>query len=122
MRAIRLDPASATAALQGMAADGVLVFCRETEDAANGIHARVFVPDMGIEEDPATGSANGCLLAYLLQHQALGAGPVDVRVEQGLEMGRPSVLYLTGRREAGGYTIEVGGKAQHIAEGRLRTG
>jgi predicted PhzF superfamily epimerase YddE/YHI9 len=37
-------------------------------------------------------------------------------------MGRPSVLYLSGRRAAGGFTIEVGGKAQHIAEGRLRTG
>jgi hypothetical protein len=110
MRAIRLDPAHVAAGLEGLAADAVLVFCRETEDAANGIHARVFVPAMGIPEDPATGSANGCLLAYLLQHEVLGAGPVDVRVEQGVEMGRPSVLYLSGRREAGGFTIAGGAR------------
>jgi trans-2,3-dihydro-3-hydroxyanthranilate isomerase len=115
----------------------ILVFCPETEDPANGLHARVFVWDQGIPEDPATGSANGNLAGYLAAHQYFGSGTVQVRVEQGLEMGRPSVLYLAAAQPAAqlpimgrpaerwlvpeqvaaAIRIQVGGRVQPVAEG-----
>ena len=75
-------------------AKAVLLFAAETYDAENQINARMFGPYYGVAEDPATGSANGCLAGYLLRHEVLGAGPVEVRVEQGREIRRPSLLRL----------------------------
>ena len=54
---------------------------------ANDLAARMFTDDIGKSEDPATGSAAGCLAGYLVEHGYLGAKPVDVRVEQGYEIG-----------------------------------
>jgi trans-2,3-dihydro-3-hydroxyanthranilate isomerase len=95
------------------------VFCIEAEDSRNQIHARMFAPSAGVPEDPATGSANACLAAYLLEHQVLGEGPVRVRVEQGVEMGRPSLLRLRASREGGAVRVEVGGRVFLSARGEL---
>ncbi len=51
---------------------GILIFSPETYDADNQLNVRVFVDAFGIPEDPATGSGNGCLAAYLSQHQYFG--------------------------------------------------
>ncbi len=78
-------------------------------------HARMFAIENGkLWEDAATGSANGCLLAYLLKH---GSGVVSAVVEQGFEMGRKSILYLNGKRSVDSYILEVGGQIVPIAEG-----
>ncbi|HMA37131.1 MAG TPA: PhzF family phenazine biosynthesis protein [Chloroflexia bacterium] len=119
MRALRLDARQLGGVLQPLAAKAVLVYCPETYHPANQLNVRVFVPFSGIPEDPATGSANGCLTAYLLHHNYLGRPTVDIRVEQGIEIGRPSILYLRGQLAAGHFQIEVGGNVQHIAVGRL---
>jgi trans-2,3-dihydro-3-hydroxyanthranilate isomerase len=97
----------------------ILVFCSETEQAGYDLHARVFVHDLGIPEDPATGSANGCLAAWLSHHRYFGSDEVDCKVEQGLEIGRPSTLLLRSGPEGDGLWVEVGGRAVLAAEGKL---
>jgi trans-2,3-dihydro-3-hydroxyanthranilate isomerase len=76
-----------------------------------GFVARVFPIYYGIAEDPATGSANGCLAGYLAKH----VGPVDARVEQGAQVGRPSLIHL----RAKGGEVDVGGRVVRVVEGRL---
>jgi trans-2,3-dihydro-3-hydroxyanthranilate isomerase len=97
----------------------VFVFCRETLDPATHVHARAFADYYGVPEDPATGSANSCLAAYLVKYRYFGADRIDVRVEQGYEMGRPSRIYLRGENRRGRIRVEVGGKVITIAQGRL---
>jgi trans-2,3-dihydro-3-hydroxyanthranilate isomerase len=96
------------------------VFCPEPhEDGPGDLSARMFANDLGVPEDPATGSAAGCLAAYLLEHSYLGTDSVDVRVEQGYEIGRPSLLYLRAASEADEMRVDVGGKVQMVARGEL---
>ena len=82
-----------------------------------GVHVRVFVDDEGFFEDPATGSANGNLAAWFLKHRYFGKSAIAYRVQQGVEMGRPSLLDVEAREEDGRYTIRVGGRVVPIAEG-----
>jgi trans-2,3-dihydro-3-hydroxyanthranilate isomerase len=79
----------------------------------------MFANDLGVPEDPATGSAAGCLAAYLLEHSYLGTDTVDVRVEQGYEIDRPSLLYLQAARDKDEMRVDVGGKVQMVARGVL---
>jgi trans-2,3-dihydro-3-hydroxyanthranilate isomerase len=96
------------------------VFCPESHDDGPGdLSARMFANDLGVPEDPATGSAAGCLAAYLLEHSYLGTDAVDVRVEQGYEIGRPSLLYLQAERDGEKIMVNVGGKVQMVARGEL---
>jgi trans-2,3-dihydro-3-hydroxyanthranilate isomerase len=96
------------------------VFCPEPHDGGPGdLSARMFANDLGAPEDPATGSAAGCLAAYLLEHGYLGTDSVDVRVEQGYEIGRPSLLYLQATRDGDEIRADVGGKVQMVARGEL---
>jgi len=100
-------------------AKAVLVFCPEPYGRESNLSARVFVPCYGIEEDPATGSGNGCLAAYLVKHRCLGGSDVDVRVDQGYEIGRPSRLYLRAKQENGRIEVNVGGKVVLVANAEL---
>ena len=102
------------------AGKNLYAFCPEPhEDGPGDISARMFTDDLGIPEDPATGSAAGCLAGYLVEHRLFGADAVDVRVEQGYEMGRPSLLYLRADREGDTINVSVGGKVQMVARGEL---
>lgn len=98
---------------------GILVFAPHTYSRENDLNVRVFVELYGVAEDPATGSANGCLAGYLSRYRYFGGEKVDIRVEQGYEVGRPSILLL--KAEGGGDAIKVrvGGKVIPIATGRL---
>jgi trans-2,3-dihydro-3-hydroxyanthranilate isomerase len=97
----------------------ILVFCPETYRKENNLNVRVFVDLYGIPEDPATGSANGCLAGYLSKYRYFGSDVVDVRVEQGCEMGRPSLLHLKAEKGENGIQVHVGGKVVMVAEGEL---
>ena len=97
----------------------ILVFAPETYHPDCQLNVRVYVPLFGIQEDPATGSGNSCLAGYLSKHQYLGNRTVDIQVEQGMEIERPSRLYLKANKTQAGYTIQVGGKVQLIAKGTL---
>jgi trans-2,3-dihydro-3-hydroxyanthranilate isomerase len=96
-----------------------LLFCPETYRDENDLNVRVFVDYYDIPEDPATGSANGCLAGYLVQHRFFGSDHIDVRVEQGYEIGRPSLLLLQSEEQDGEISVRVGGKVIMVAEGRL---
>lgn len=97
----------------------ILVFALETYSPENQINARMFADAYGVPEDPATGSANGCLAAWLVEHRYFGGEAIDVCVEQGYEIGRPSRLYLNGHRTETGMEIHVGGKVIPVAQGTL---
>ena len=75
-------------------AKSVLVFSGEPYSKQPGVSVRVFADYYGVPEDPATGSGNGCLAAYLVRHRYFGASKIDTRSEQGYEIGRPSLLFL----------------------------
>lgn len=105
--------------LRSVGAVCALVFTRETLAPANDLHVRVFAPPLGVDEDPATGSANGALAAYLLRHGLYQArAGLALRSEQGSEMGRPSVVELA--FAAGSpLTILVGGHVARSIEGSV---
>ena len=98
-------------------AKAVLMFCPETYSKENQLNVRVFADLYGVPEDPATGSANGCLAGYLLKYNYFKSDKIDIRVEQGHEIGRPSLLYLHAEEKAAGIDIFVGGKAVLTATG-----
>jgi len=100
-------------------AQSILVWTDETSDPTVRVHARMFAPGHGVLEDPATGSANGCLAAYLVEHEVFGSPEIDLRVEQGIEMGRPSLLRLRAWKRDGRTDVFVGGRVIPVAEGRL---
>jgi len=99
----------------------IYLFCPETYRAENRINARMFGHVLGIPEDPATGSACGCLGGYLVRHDYFGgAAAVDARVEQGYEIGRESLLRLKARQANAEIAVHVGGRVIKTAEGALR--
>lgn len=100
-------------------AKDVLVFCSEPLDPSRHLHVRVFAPYHGVMEDPATGSANGCLAGYLVANRYWGEPQIDVQVEQGYMIGRPSLLYLRASESADNITVSVGGKVEMVARGEL---
>jgi trans-2,3-dihydro-3-hydroxyanthranilate isomerase len=83
--------------------------------AQGPLRARMFAPLSGTWEDPATGSANATLAAFLL---SLG-GEREIAYEaiQGVEMGRPSRLNVRAWREAGGVRASVGGRCVPVLAG-----
>ena len=81
---------------------------------------RMFAPSSGVAEDPATGSACGPLGIHLVRHGRIGFGE-EVEVSQGVEIGRPSRLFVRvdGSRETI-ERVEVGGSAVTVARGEFR--
>ncbi len=100
-------------------AKATLIFCPESEQKEHDLHARVFADFYGVPEDPATGSANGCLASYLTKTQYFDTDHIDIKVEQGYEIGRPSLLYLKTSTTDNEINVFVGGKVQPVAEGRF---
>jgi len=106
--------------VRDLEAKQVLVFSRETEEEGARLKVRVFADYLGVKEDPATGSANGCLAGYLVRHRYLGTREIDIAVEQGREVGRPSMLHLRAREAEGGrIQVDVGGNVILVARGEL---
>jgi trans-2,3-dihydro-3-hydroxyanthranilate isomerase len=96
------------------------VVCRDTAEKGHDFHARMFSPGAGIPEDPATGSAAAAFAGYLAAHGGYRDGTHLVRIEQGYEMGRPSLMELT-LRIAGGKLAgaSIGGGAVVVSEGTI---
>ncbi|MEG3925927.1 PhzF family phenazine biosynthesis protein [Microcoleus sp. D3_18a_C4] len=102
-----------------MEAKEILIFCPETYSDLNDLSVRVFAHSLGIPEDPATGSANGCLAGYLVEYAYYGETKIDVRVEQGYEIDRPSLLLLQAAQNEGEIAVLVGGKVVMVAKGEF---
>lgn len=99
-------------------ASGLYVFTPETADPSANVHSRMFAPEFGIAEDPATGSAAGPLGAYLVRYGL--AQPGFILNEQGVEMGRPSYITIGVERDGEEFTkITVGGYSQAVGTGTL---
>lgn len=95
----------------------LLVFAPETVHADNDLHVRVFVNDTGFKEDAATGSANGNLAGYLLEHGYFRKPFLRLRVEQGYGIYRPSLITVEAEKREGITHIHVGGTVFLVAEG-----
>lgn len=104
--------------LMGLEARAILAFCPETRCSLNQLSVRVFTAYACAPEDPATGSANGCLAGYLLEHRYFRQDQLKVRIEQGHELNRPSLLYLEAEKNGPDFHIRVGGKVFPVAAGR----
>ncbi|MBC2698750.1 MAG: PhzF family phenazine biosynthesis protein [ANME-2 cluster archaeon] len=100
-------------------AKAMLIFCPQTYDKENDLNIRVFADYYGVPEDPATGSANGCLAGYLVKYRYFGNDQIDIRVEQGYEIGRSSLLYLRAKDKGEKIDVSVGGKVEMIAKGEF---
>ncbi len=105
--------------IENTKAKSILIFCPETYDKNNDLNVRFFTDFYGVPEDPATGSGNGCLAAYLVKQDYFNKRNIDIRVEQGYEIGRPSLLLLRAEEKEGKYYVSVGGKAIIVAKGEL---
>jgi trans-2,3-dihydro-3-hydroxyanthranilate isomerase len=97
----------------------VYLFCRETRDPANDVSARFFFEAYGVREDPATGNGAAFLGRYLLAHRVYGSSDLTLRIEQGYDVRRPSLVRLRARRVESSYEIYVGGTVIPILKGEL---
>ncbi|MEL7666635.1 MAG: PhzF family phenazine biosynthesis protein [Actinomycetota bacterium] len=94
---------------------GVAVFAAE----GTRVKARMFGPELGVIEDPATGSAAGPLAVHLARHGLIAWGD-EITISQGAEVNRPSTLYARAEGEGDEITrVEVGGSARVVARGEF---
>lgn len=94
--ASKLNTATLNQVCRDIGTECVMAFALETEQPEATVHVRMFAPLLGVPEDPATGSANGALGAYLIHHRAVPVTEPTTYIvsEQGAEMDRPSMLYI----------------------------
>jgi trans-2,3-dihydro-3-hydroxyanthranilate isomerase len=111
----RPKPEQLAAYLRSIGAQGCYLFCLDPLDAGAPAQTRFFGPNVGIAEDPATGSAAGPLAAYLVARE-LASERRPVIIEQGRAMGRPSRIEVQVR----GGGVRVSGTAVVVVEGNLR--
>jgi trans-2,3-dihydro-3-hydroxyanthranilate isomerase len=104
----------------GMQGTNAFLYCRQTVHRTSAFHARMFAPDFGLAEDPATGSAAAAFAGVVQRFDALPDGLHKRGIEQGYEMGRPSLIELS-MEIAGGKldTVRVGGHTVRVAEGTI---
>ncbi len=116
----RVAPMHWDAALKGLGLAGAFLYCRQTVHTTSSFHARMFAPDFGIAEDPATGSAAAAFAGVVHRFDAPPDGVHRRTIEQGYEMGRPSAISLTMEVGQGKLlTVRIGGQAVRVAEGRI---
>jgi trans-2,3-dihydro-3-hydroxyanthranilate isomerase len=97
-----------------------MLFALDAEDPAHQVRARMFAPSIGIPEDPATGSACVGLGGYLAARDPRRDGTLRWIVEQGFEMGRPSILEVEADKRDGAITgVRVGGRTVMVCEGTM---
>lgn len=96
------------------------IYCRETEETGHHYHARMFWPEAGVIEDPATGSAVAAFAGAIMAFDRPGDGTHRFVIEQGYEMGRPSQIELTLTVQGGVLaSATIGGGAVVMSEGVL---
>jgi len=100
--------------------NSAFVYCRDCVRHDAAFHARMFAPEMGIGEDPATGSAAAAFAGVVHRFDAPSDGRHVLPIEQGVEMGRPSSIRLEIDVAAGElHAVRIGGSAVRVAEGTL---
>jgi trans-2,3-dihydro-3-hydroxyanthranilate isomerase len=120
IRRIKIDQDAMAKFFKETKSTVILVFSPETYSEENDLNVRVLGLANDIPEDPATGSGNGCLAAYLVKERYLGEKRIEVRVEQGYEINRRSLLLLRAEETPGGIEVNVGGRVRFVAEGEFQ--
>lgn len=120
MAKVRVTPAHWARVFSDRGVLGVYMYTRQCVRAQASFHARLFAPDFGIPEDPATGSAAIGFGRIIKDFDALTDGSHRRMIEQGMEMGRPSLISLVlavnrGKLEG----VRIGGHVVRVAEGKL---
>jgi len=91
---------------------------KETFEKQNDFNTRMFcIENEQLIEDAATGSANGCFLAYLLKNEST---EISVTTEQGFQMNRKSYINLKGKLKNNKYILKIGGKVTEVSKGKWK--
>jgi trans-2,3-dihydro-3-hydroxyanthranilate isomerase len=97
----------------------VYLFAGHFEDGGS-LHARMFAPALGVEEDPATGSACAALVGALASRPEVGDGDLRLSIRQGVAMGRPSTIEALARKRRGRVaSVGVAGAVSPVATGEI---
>ncbi|MGB8064522.1 MAG: PhzF family phenazine biosynthesis protein [Candidatus Sulfotelmatobacter sp.] len=116
LQKIRVDLRGATEYLEKPGGKFFYFVTRETVDSAAGLHARMLFYN---GEDPATGSAAGCAAAWMVAH-GVAEPEQQVLIEQGIEMERPSRIFVrASRRDNRVVNVRVGGNAVEVIRGEV---
>jgi trans-2,3-dihydro-3-hydroxyanthranilate isomerase len=99
----------------------VYLYTRETVHTTSSFHARMFGPAAGVAEDPATGAAAAAFAGAINAFDQPPVGTHKRMIEQGFEMGRPSLIALSFEVAARGKleTVRIGGSAVRVSEGTI---
>ncbi len=99
---------------------GAYLYTRQCEHTTSSFHVRMFAPDAGVPEDPATGSAAVCFAGVIARFDRLPDGTHRRTIEQGFEMNRPSLvslgLTIEGQKLEG---VRIGGHCVRVSEGTI---
>lgn len=112
-------------AFQSLVAEGMpswaYAFCYQPPDSTEDVAARmVWLDGRSMREDAATGSAGSCLANYLLAHRIPCCEDWEIDIQQGCEIGRPSVIQVRCATVNGTSSISIGGQVHAVAEGVIR--
>ena len=116
----RIDTAHWDASFGGGSFGGAFIYCHQTAEPGHAFHARMFAPGAGMREDPATGSAVAAFAGVIARFAPPPDGAHDFVVEQGYEMGRPSLIRLSMTMRGGKLVAaSIGGEAIVVTEGTI---
>jgi PhzF family phenazine biosynthesis protein len=119
---LKPDTSALSAFLDARRLTGLCAFTTETIDRRSHVHSRFFAPNVGIPEDPVTGSSNGPLGVYLAKYTDVASGRSDVTLigEQGDEIGRRGRVTirvtLKGSEPTG---VSIGGRAVTVMNSEM---
>src|SRR5579862_3936859 len=100
-------------------ATGIHLYRREAADGID-IRARMFAPLHGVAEDPATGSANVALVGLWASLRPEADLKLDLRIAQGVEMGRPSLMAASAVKRGGEVVMtQIGGRCVAVMRGTI---
>ena len=97
----------------------IYLFTQQTHDVKNDFCVRFFFEAHGVREDPATGNGAAFFGEYLLQHKYFSESNLSLRIEQGHEIRRPSLVMLSANMSEGVNEVYVGGTVISIVQGKL---
>jgi len=97
------------------------LFAVDPGSSGASVYSRMFAPDFGIIEDPATGGASGPLGCFLVQHRLVsGQAAKEIVSHQGVAMGRPSRIHIAIAGKPDAITdVKVGGEAVLVGQGEI---
>jgi trans-2,3-dihydro-3-hydroxyanthranilate isomerase len=115
----RLDLAAFTPLAESGLPPLVYLYCRQARDPGNNASARFFFEAREVREDPATGNGAAFLGAYLMRHDKPDSENLRLRIEQGHELGRPSLVQVQAHLRDTHDEVRVGGRVIATVAGDL---